>query len=216
MYSKIAIATFGQILLSIASFGVVNAFVIPPNAYLSLSVQGKRTTSISPLGPKASNGLVYEDVLVGAGKKVQYGDSISIHYSGTFEDNGKIVEFENSRNAKVNKGMIGATEGMPIIFPIGKGKVIEGWEKGILGMVNEITPMSEGGKRQLTIPPELAYGIEGRGTIPSNKELTFEVELVSVNIKSESFISKFVLYGVPGVFGFLILNSIYLYATGQA
>lgn len=172
---------------------------------------------LSPLGPIASNGLNFEDMKVGEGKEVESGDSISIHYSGTFvNSNEETVEFENSRTAKVNKGVIGATEGMPIIFPIGKNKVIEGWEKGILGMGNEITPMKEGGKRKLTIPADLAYGVEGRGEIPGNQELTFEVELISINIKTTSFLNQFFMYGVPGVFGFLILNSIYLILTGQA
>ena len=83
-------------------------------------------------------------------------------------------------------------------------------------MGNEITPMKEGGKRKLTIPADLAYGVEGRGEIPGNQELTFEVELISINIKTTSFLNQFFMYGVPGVFGFLILNSIYLILTGQA
>ena len=206
-------------------YAIAAAFVISPVASFTFSPLStkidigyhRRSGSLSPLGPTASNGLTYKDIQVGDGETVKSGNSISIHYAGSFPGRfGNKVEFENSRKTKVNKGMIGATEGMPIIFPVGKGKVIEGWEKGILGMRDEIAPMKVGGKRQLVIPAELAYGKDGRGVIPANQDLTFEVELISINIETESFLSKFFLYGVPGVFAFLILNSIYLIITGQA
>ena len=76
--------------------------------------------------------------------------------------------------------------------------------------------MNVGGKRELTIPADLAYGVEGRGVIPANQELIFDVELISINIETESIGSKVFRLATPGIFLFLILNSIYLYLTGQA
>ncbi len=174
-------------------------------------------TYLEPLGPTAANGLSYEEILIGDGQSVSSGDRISMHYTGTYIDgNGEEIEFESSRSGKVNRGVMGATDAMPIIFPIGKGKVIEGWEQGILGNGKDIAPMNVGGQRKLTIPADLAYGKEGRGIIPGDQDLIFDMELLSISVESESFLSKFFLYGVPGVFGFLILNSIYLILTGQA
>lgn len=172
------------------------------------------TTTI--LGPTAANGLTYNDVVVGDGKEVSKGDSISIHYVGSFSNGGETVEFENSRSASVNRGVVGATEGMPIVFFVGKGKVIPGWEEGILGNGNEIPAMKVGGKRTLEIPADLAYGSEGRGVIPANQDLVFDIELMDIGVQTESIISQAFRLAVPGVFGFLILNSIYLYVTGQA
>jgi len=169
------------------------------------------------LGLKASNGLFFQDIQVGDGETVSSGDQISIHYTGSFiDESDNIVEFENSRNSKVNRGVMGATEGLPIVFPIGKGKVIKGWEVGILGNGNDIPPMNVGGTRKLVIPADLAYGSEGRGVIPPDRELIFDVELTKINIETESFLSKFFRYGTPGIFLFLILNSIFLVLTGQA
>jgi len=183
-------------------------------AFVSPASQVPSRRIISPLGPTATNGISYEDIQVGDGESVASGSQVAIHYTGTYVDkSGKNVEFENSRNTKVNKGVMGAMEGMPIMFPIGKGKVIVGWEQGILGN-DEITAMKVGGQRKLVIPSDLAYGTEGRGVIPGDQELIFDVELVSV--KKELFYNKIFFIAVPAVFGFLILNSIYMVLTGQA
>ena len=104
--------------------------------------------------------LIIEDILVGSGAEVNKGDTVSIHYSGTFE-NGK--KFDSSYD-----------RGTPFSTPIGVGYVIAGWDQGVIGM-------KVGGKRKLTIPYHLAYGENGiPGAIPPKSTLIFELELVAV------------------------------------
>lgn len=100
-----------------------------------------------------------EDIKKGEGKEVTSGDYIKIHYSGTLE-NGK--KFDSSYD-----------RGEPFETRIGVGEVIEGWDMGVVGM-------KVGGKRKLTIPPQLAYGDREIGIIPANSTLIFEVELLNV------------------------------------
>lgn len=108
----------------------------------------------------ASGKLQIEDITEGKGKEVHSGDYITIHYNGTLE-NGK--KFDSSYD-----------RGMPFQCRIGVGEVIEGWDMGVLGM-------KVGGKRKLTIPPQLAYGDRAVSIIPANSTLIFEVELVDVH-----------------------------------
>lgn len=106
------------------------------------------------------NGLKIEDQKVGQGKEAKEGDTISIHYIGTLADGKK---FDSSYD-----------RGQPFETQIGVGQVIKGWDKGVLGM-------KVGGKRRLTIPPELGYGATGAGNvIPPNATLIFEVELIGI------------------------------------
>lgn len=115
-------------------------------------VLGKGTTTPS--------GLTYWDIEPGAGEPVMKGKIVKIRYKG-WNQAGK--EFANS-----------TTYGEPSIFKLGEGQVIQGWEQGVEGM-------RVGGKRQLRIPPELAYGNTGREpSIPPNSTLTFEIELIGV------------------------------------
>lgn len=107
-----------------------------------------------------ASGLIIEDVTPGTGREAQPGMVVSVHYVGTLPDGTK---FDASRD-----------RGEPFVFTLGSGMVIEGWERGIPGM-------RVGGVRELTIPPELAYGEEGLGSaIPPNATLHFEVELLGV------------------------------------
>jgi peptidylprolyl isomerase len=106
------------------------------------------------------SGLKYVDLRVGDGPSPQIGQKLSVHYKGMLAD-GK--EFENSYDT-----------GRPYEFAIGRGEVIKGWDEGIM-------TMKLGGKRKLTIPPALAYGVRGQPPdIPPNSTLVFEVELVSI------------------------------------
>lgn len=106
------------------------------------------------------SGLRYEQIEKGEGPSPQAGDVVSVHYRGTLEDG---TEFDSSYG-----------RGEPIVFPLGQGRVIPGWEEGI-------PMMNEGGKARLTIPPDLAYGQRGAGeVIPPNATLIFEVELLEV------------------------------------
>jgi FKBP-type peptidyl-prolyl cis-trans isomerase len=107
----------------------------------------------------APSQLVVEDVTVGTGAAVASGDVITVHYVGTFVDG---TQFDSS-----------LARGMPFTFRIGVGAVIRGWDQGLIGM-------RVGGKRRLTIPPSLAYGSQGQGSIPPNATLRFEVDLLSI------------------------------------
>lgn len=105
-------------------------------------------------------GLVVKDVTVGTGAAVKSGDTVSVHYVGTFAD-GK--EFDSSRK-----------HGNPFEFGVGKNMVIKGWDQGLVGM-------KVGGRRKLIIPPDLAYGDRGAGTaIPPKSTLHFDIELLSI------------------------------------
>src|SRR5262245_15683183 len=109
--------------------------------------------------PRNVGGVTVQDVNGGGGEAATAGKLVSAHYTGRFPD-GKT--FDSSYDA-----------GQPIEFLLGTGKVIKGWDLGIEGM-------RVGGKRKLTIPPELAYGTRGGGPIPPNATLVFDVELVAV------------------------------------
>lgn len=106
-------------------------------------------------------GLQIEDLTVGDGDTAEAGHQVTVHYTGWLTDGTK---FDSSldRNA-------------PFSFSLGKGMVIRGWDEGVAGM-------KIGGKRKLTIPPEMGYGERGAGgVIPPNATLVFEVELLGLN-----------------------------------
>lgn len=108
------------------------------------------------------SGTQYWDMVVGAGKKAIPGFTVSVHYTGWYKKNKtSYVLFDTSRGRN------------PIKFDLGVGRVIKGWDEGLQGM-------KVGGKRQLVIPPDSAYGRQGSGKIPPNTTLIFEVELVDV------------------------------------
>ena len=106
-----------------------------------------------------ASGLMYEDQVTGNGAEAKAGNTVEVHYTGTFKDGKK---FDSSLD-----------RGEPFSFPLGKGRVIKGWDEGVAGM-------KVGGKRKLIIPAELAYGNRNMGKIPPNSELIFEVELLKV------------------------------------
>ncbi len=108
--------------------------------------------------------LKIEDLTVGTGEEVQKGDYLLVNYVGTLDDGAK---FDSSDD-----------HGQPLLFQFGMGQVIQGWELGFAGM-------KVGGKRRLTVPPELGYGAVGNGPIPPNSTLHFDVELVSIQRKVE-------------------------------
>jgi hypothetical protein len=111
-----------------------------------------------PAAPAATLQIV--DVTAGSGRAVKAGDKVKVHYVGTLTDG---TEFDQSRK-----------RGQPFGFEVGRGMVIKGWDQGLAGM-------KVGGKRRLTIPPDLAYGDRGvPGTIPPRSTLVFEIELLSI------------------------------------
>ena len=110
-------------------------------------------------GP-APDKLVVKDIVKGKGKAARTGDRLSMQYSGWLYDNGQ--PFDSSWD-----------RGQPFEFQLG-GQVIPGWNQGIKGM-------KEGGRRELIIPPDLAYGAQGSPpTIPPNAPLVFVVDLQQI------------------------------------
>lgn len=104
--------------------------------------------------------LHIEDMVIGSGAEAKKNREITVHYTGWLSDG---TQFDSS-----------VERGQPLSFVLGQGRVIQGWEQGFDGM-------KVGGKRKLTIPPELAYGRRGAGgVIPPNATLVFEVELLQV------------------------------------
>ncbi|HVG07764.1 MAG TPA: FKBP-type peptidyl-prolyl cis-trans isomerase [Thermoanaerobaculia bacterium] len=105
-------------------------------------------------------GIKYVDLEVGKGPEATPGKTVEVHYTGWLEDGTK---FDSSLDRQE-----------PFTFRLGAGEVIEGWDQGVAGM-------KVGGKRKLTIPPELGYGDEGSGgVIPPGATLIFEVKLLGV------------------------------------
>ena len=117
-------------------------------------------TAIAPAETVTASGLKYLDIVVGSGASPQPGQEVTVHYTGTLVDGTK---FDSS-----------VDRGQPYTFPIGLGRVIRGWDEGVMSM-------KIGGKRRLIVPPHLGYGARGRGpVIPPNATLIFEVELLGV------------------------------------
>ena len=104
--------------------------------------------------------LEIEDLAVGDGPVAAHGHQVSVHYTGWLTNGDK---FDSS-----------VDRGKPFGFELGRGQVIKGWDEGVAGM-------AVGGKRKLTIPPDMAYGARGfPPVIPANSTLVFEVELLGL------------------------------------
>lgn len=109
--------------------------------------------------PTGATSLEIVDLIVGTGAVAVNGDTVTVNYVGTLT-NGTKFDSTYDRN-------------QPYTFRLGAGQVIAGFDQGVVGM-------RVGGKRRLTIPPSLGYGIQPQGPIPGNSTLIFEVELVSI------------------------------------
>jgi FKBP-type peptidyl-prolyl cis-trans isomerase FkpA len=113
-----------------------------------------------PAATTTSSGLQIEELAIGSGAAAQAGNRVSVHYTGWLTDGTK---FDSSVDRDT-----------PFEFNLGTGDVIKGWDEGVAGM-------QPGGKRRLTIPPELGYAERGAGAIiPPNATLIFEVELLEI------------------------------------
>lgn len=104
-------------------------------------------------------GLYVQDVARGEGARADSGDIVVVHYTGWLSQG---TQFDSSRERDE-----------PLEVPIGYGRVIDGWDQGIVGM-------RVGGQRRLVIPPAMGYGARGSGPIPGSATLVFDVELLDV------------------------------------
>ena len=113
------------------------------------------------------SGLTITTTQTGSGAEAATGNSVSVHYTGWLYE----PESAGGRGSKFDSSV---DRGEPFGFPLGAGRVIRGWDEGVAGMLI-------GEKRELIIPPHLAYGSRGAGgVIPPNATLLFEVELLAV------------------------------------
>ena len=119
------------------------------------------------MGQSKITELIKQDDLAGGGNEAVAGRQVTVHYTGWLYDEGrsdhKGQKFDSSRDRDE-----------PFSFRLGGGQVIQGWDQGVAGM-------KVGGRRTLTIPPQMGYGSQGAGgVIPPNATLLFEVELLDV------------------------------------
>ncbi len=139
---------------------------VPPNTTLIIEVELLEIVEMPTITDVADedyitteSGLKYYDIVEGDGAAAESGQAITVHYTGWLTD-GTVFDSSVERN-------------QPLPFTLGQGSVIAGWDEGVVGM-------KVGGKRQLVIPADLAYGAEGRPGIPPDATLIFEVELLTI------------------------------------
>ena len=117
---------------------------------------------VAPVPGPPPHELVITDITVGEGAEAKSGQTVIVHYVGVQHSDGSEFDSSWSRNE-------------PFRFPLGDGRVIAGWDQGVAGM-------KVGGRRQLVIPPHLAYGDRGAGgVIAPGATLVFVVDLLGVN-----------------------------------
>ncbi len=132
----------------------------PTTAAASAAPEPTPDPAPSASAAPAASSLIKKDVKVGKGKAAKRGDTVSVHYVGTLMDGTK---FDSSRDRNE-----------PFEFTLGEGHVIKGWDEGVVGM-------KVGGIRELTIPPDLAYGARGAPPkIAPGATLKFEIELLEI------------------------------------
>jgi FKBP-type peptidyl-prolyl cis-trans isomerase len=160
--------------LSIILFAVVAVLLIAGGVWYSEKMSAENQQAQSAAGAQAIAAQQAEqnkimenfksnDVVVGTGAEVKNGDTVSVLYTGSLDD-GTVFDASAKHGNQPFSFTVGAT---------GPGGVIEGWNLGLVGM-------KVGGKRDLTIPPELGYGSQANGPIPANATLHFTIELLSI------------------------------------
>jgi peptidylprolyl isomerase len=135
----------------------------PPTASAKTPTSGPLATKPTVTVPSgaAPKTLVIKELIKGTGPEAKAGDPVTVNYVGVLYKGGK--EFDSSWKRSE-----------PFAFSLGKGQVIKGWDQGVAGM-------KVGGRRELIIPSELAYGKTGSPpTIPANAPLVFVVDLLAV------------------------------------
>ena len=136
------------------------ALILTPALAAACGGDGGSSNAPTPTAPFSQT-----DLRAGTGGEAVNGSRITVNYSGWLYDPSQADQ----------KGRLFDTSmgGQPYVLTLGAGQVIQGWDRGIVGM-------KVGGVRRLVIPPELAYGSSGNGPIPPNATLLFEVELLAV------------------------------------
>jgi len=132
----------------------------------SVPKSGPLSTEPKITVPKAAapTALVKKDIIVGTGAVAASGDELTVDYVGALYKNGSIFDASWSH---------GGPKGVPFQFQLGVGNVIPGWDQGLVGM-------RVGGRRELIIPPSLAYKSTAQAKIPANSTLIFIVDLLGV------------------------------------
>jgi peptidylprolyl isomerase len=132
----------------------------PGKVTVTGALGAKPTIKVTPDNPTPPGRLVIKDLHNGKGKKAKAGDNVTVQYVGSlYRDN---TVFDNSWD-----------RGKPFPFQLGQGQVIPGWDAGVKGM-------KVGGRRELVIPPDQAYGAQGSGPIGPNETLVFVVDLLKI------------------------------------
>ena len=145
----------------------VNTLIKLSIAILSLALFSPSAFSETNKGAASVTELIKQDTKVGTGEEAVVGKMVEVHYTGWLYDPSKPdkkgAKFDSSRD-----------RGTPFSFLLGAGRVIKGWDRGVVGM-------KVGGQRTLIIPPSMAYGAQGAGNvIPPNATLIFDVELLGL------------------------------------
>lgn len=145
----------------VALLAVLPTVALADNPPAKVSQGSTKMTDAAKKPPvTTASGLQYVEEVVGTGATPKTGQTVVVHYTGTLESGKK---FDSSRDRN-----------QPFEFTLGVGQVIKGWDEGI-------STMKVGGKRKLTIPPQLGYGARGAGgVIPPNATLLFDVELLGL------------------------------------
>lgn len=120
----------------------------------------KGDPTVPPVTGKAPSTLVVKDIKKGHGKAAKSGDKLTVNYVGVSCSTGKAFDASYSRH-------------QPFTLTLGRGQVIQGWDRGLVGM-------KAGGRRELVIPAALGYGPSGSGTIKPNETLIFVVDMVKI------------------------------------
>jgi FKBP-type peptidyl-prolyl cis-trans isomerase FkpA len=139
----------------------------PMNAAKSDAKADAKTDAKAETFPATVTELISRDRTIGTGEAVASGQAVAVQYTGWIYDpskpDGKGAKFDSSRD----------NPPLPFSFMLGAGRVIPGWDKGVVGMKKK-------GNRTLIIPPGMAYGARGGGPIPPNSTLIFDVELIDI------------------------------------